>query len=121
MKIITQFSTPGVVFLLTVVFGLWLSHFGKPYKSLLFNMHKLIALGGVILTVVQLLKVMQNPGALFPIIALLVLAGLTIVALFASGALMSMDKSGYILLRTIHRVSPAVLAIALALLVYLIK
>ncbi len=41
---------PGFLFLIIIGFGLWVSKVGKPYNNLLFYIHKLIALGAVILT-----------------------------------------------------------------------
>ena len=35
---------PGIVFLLTLASGLWLSRSGKPLKAAIFIVHKLIAL-----------------------------------------------------------------------------
>ena len=37
MDITSKFITPGIVFLLTLVFGFWLSNAGKPYNGILFN------------------------------------------------------------------------------------
>ena len=115
MDTIIQFTIPGVVFLLTLASGFWLSSAGKPYNGILFNLHKLTALGAVIATVIQLAKVLNSADSLSLVIALLVVAMVCIVALFASGALMSMGKANYGLLLTVHRIAPALLAIAMAL------
>ena len=53
----SNFITPGIAFLLTLAFGLWLSLAGKPYNGLLFNTHKLIALGAVVVTSMQIYQV----------------------------------------------------------------
>ena len=45
--------TPGVLFILTLAFGVWLSRSGKPYNTLIFNIHKLIALAAVVVTAIQ--------------------------------------------------------------------
>ena len=50
-----KFVTPGVLFILTLVFGFWLSRSGKPYHTLIFNVHKLIALAAVVVTAIQIL------------------------------------------------------------------
>lgn len=115
MDAITQFAIPGVVFLLTLIFGFWLSSAGKPYNGVIFNIHKLIALGAVIATVIQLSQVLKPADSLALVIALLVVAAVCIVALFASGALMSMGKANYGLLLTVHRIAPALVAIAMVL------
>ena len=113
-----KFTLPGILFLLTLVFGFWLSKAGKPYNGLLFNVHKLIALGAVVIAVVQFSKTFQTTDSLVVLIVLLVVAALCVVALFASGALMSADKLDYVLTLTIHRITPVVLGLALVVVVY---
>lgn len=116
---LSKFVLPGMAFFLTLVFGFWVSHVGKPYNGLLFNVHKLIALGAVVAMVVQLVKVLKGADAL--VIVLLVVAALCVIALFASGALMSMDKLDYALMLTVHRVAPVVLVIAMVIVIFTLK
>lgn len=118
---VSKFLLPGIVFILTLVFGFWVSHVGKPYNGFLFNVHKLIALGAVVATVVQLVKALKGADALALVIVLLVVAALCVIALFASGALMSMDKLDYALMLTIHRVAPVVLVIAMVIVILMLK
>jgi len=117
---LSKFIPPGILLLLTLVFGFWLSHSGKPYNGFLFNIHKLIALGTVVILIFQLSKTLKNAGSPAMIIAFLIVAGLCVVALFASGALMSMGKLDFTLTLTIHRIAPAFLVISMALAVYLL-
>jgi hypothetical protein len=120
MDTFTKFIIPGIAFLLTLVFGFWLSNAGKPYNGILFNIHKLIALGAVIVVVVQLAQTLKTVNVLAVIVAL-VLAAICVIALFASGALMSAGKLDYALMLTVHRIAPAVLVVAMALAVYLLE
>jgi hypothetical protein len=106
---------PGTLFLLTLVFGFWLSQRGKPYNGLLFNLHKLIALGAVVVMGIRLSKELNTGDSPVLILVLLIVSAVSIVALFASGALMSIGKQDYTLTLTIHRISLVTLAIALAL------
>lgn len=117
---LSKFLLPGIAFILTLAFGFWMSHVGKPYNGLLFNVHKLIALGAVVVTVIQLTKLLKGADALALIIVSLVVAALCVIALFASGALMSTDKLDYTLMLTVHRVAPVVLVVAIALAFYLL-
>ena len=111
METLAKFTFPGILFVLTIAFGFWLSQAGKPYNGLLFNIHKLAALGAVVWAAIQIAKTLQHPGWL--LIASLIAAALCVVALFASGALMSAGQLDYALMLTIHRVTPVVLGIAL--------
>jgi hypothetical protein len=104
-----------------VAFGFWLSRSGRPYNGLLFNIHKLIALAAVIVTVVQLVRILKSTDLPALSIALLALAALCAVGLFVSGALMSAGKLDHALLHTIHRVALAVLVIALPSAVFLLE
>jgi hypothetical protein len=108
---LSKLTLPGILLILTIPFGFWLSQAGKPYNSLLFNIHKLVALGAVVWAAIQIAKMLQQPGWL--LIATLIVAALCIVALFVSGALMSAGQLDYALMLSIHRVAPVVLGIAL--------
>jgi hypothetical protein len=120
METLSKFTLPGILFALTLAFGFWLSHAGKPYNGLLFNVHKLIALGAVVLAVLRLAS-LPRPFDSFALIAgLLVIATLCVIALFVSGALMSAGKLDYVVMLTIHRVAPGGLAICCALALYLL-
>jgi hypothetical protein len=119
MNIASSFYTPGIGFLLTLLFGFWLSRRGKPYNSILFNVHKLAALGAVVLTGMQVYGLLPTlePGA--PIILLLMVAGMGVVALFASGAFMSIGNANYRVMKTVHNVAPVLVVAALWMAVYL--
>jgi hypothetical protein len=93
-----NFILPGIIFLLTLAFGLCLSRSGKPYNGILFNIHKLIALGTVVLTVLRVIDTLKGAQTGSFVIALLCMAGICILALFISGALMSEGKRAIIFL-----------------------
>jgi hypothetical protein len=114
------FAIPGIAFLLTLVSGAWLGVSGRPYNGLLFNVHKLIALGAVIVTAIQIYQALEGPATQALLIALIVVAGLCVLALFVTGAMMSMGKPGYDVLRIVHSAAPFLAAIAMAVAVYLL-
>ena len=115
----TSFA-PGIGFLLTLVFGFWLSRFGKPYNGLLFNIHKVIALGTVIVTVMQMYKIHNNLNAQALLIILIVVAGICVVALFASGAFLSIGNLDYTLTKTIHKIALSLATVDMVLATYLL-
>lgn len=121
MHILYQFAVPGGLFILTLVFGFWLSRLGKPYSGILFNVHKLIALGAVVVTAIQMVKLLRGMETQARVIVLLVVAALCVTALFASGALMSAGKLEYNLMLAIHRVAPFVLVVSVGLVMVLSK
>lgn len=118
MHIIYQFAVPGGLFILTLAFGFWLSRVGRPYNGVLFNVHKLIALGAVVVTAIQMVKLLREVETQALVIVLLVVAVLCVIGIFASGALMSAGKLDYALMLTIHNVAPVLLALCCALVLY---
>lgn len=121
MDITSKFITPGIVFLLTLVFGLWLSLSGKPYNGILFNIHKLIALGTVIFTTVQIYDSLKNMETPTLFVVLIMVAGLCVAALFASGAFMSIGNLNYQVMLAIHRIALVLGFIAMTVTIYLLN
>jgi hypothetical protein len=121
VHILYQFAVPGGLFILTLVFGFWLSRLGKPYNGILFNAHKLIALGAVVVTALQMVKLLRGMETQALTIVLLVGVALCVIALFVSGALMSAGKLEYNLMLAIHRVASFVLVVGLGLVMVLLK
>ena len=109
---VSGFIIPGIVFLLTLASGLWLSRSGKPLKTGIFTVHKLIALGAVIVTAIRIFNALKVVAAQPILIVLLIVIGLCAVALFVTGALMSANKRAYPTLLTIHKVAPPLAIIA---------
>jgi hypothetical protein len=116
MHILHQFIVPVGLFLLALFFGFWLSHTGKPYNGILFNFHKMLALGSVVLACIQLYINLHALNWL--LITLLAVLALCIIALFISGSLMSVGKLHYNLMLTIHRIALVVLVLSCVLLLY---
>jgi hypothetical protein len=121
MDVLTQFITLGIGLLLTLASGFWLSRVSKPYNDMIFNIHKLIALGTIILTAYQLNKLLKNSEVQLLSIALIVLLGILILALFTTGALMSLEKLSYEAMHAIHRFVPIFLVICLACIPYIFE
>jgi hypothetical protein len=115
-----KFLTPGIVFILTLASGLWLSLVGRPYNSAIFNLHKLVALAAVILAAIQLNAALKTVEARVLLNTLIVVAGVCVLALFITGAMMSLGKLNYHLMLTVHRVALALETLALGATVYLL-
>ena len=112
MGLAVRFLTPGVLFLLTLGFGFWLSRTGKPYHGLIFNIHKLIALAAVVVTAIRTFNALKI-GETQPILIVpLIVIGLCAVALFVTGALMSANKATGRAALTIHKIAPLLAALA---------
>jgi len=120
MDILFKFSTPTIGFLGTVVFGFWLSKAGKPYNGILFNIHKLIALGVVIITSMMVYEELNTAPAQGLVIGLVVVAGLAVITLFISGAFLSIGNVRYEVVKLIHNVAPLVAVLMMGSAIYLI-
>lgn len=118
MESFSRFITPGVIFLATVVTGLWLSHSGRPLSSLLTNAHKLIALAAAVTAGVQFARLFKISTSAVAVV-LLVIAGVCAISLFASGAFLSMEKPAPALVLRIHQIAPLLLLVSSAASIWL--
>lgn len=111
MELASKLIPPGLIFIASLASGLWLTHSGKPLNTLVFTLHKLIALGAVISAGIWAVRLLKGLG--HPPTAALWLGAVSIVCilgLFTSGALMSANKLNYEALHWVHRVAPVLLA-----------
>jgi hypothetical protein len=120
MEFASRLLNPIFCFLLTLVFGFWLSRRGKPYNGLLFNVHKLVALAAVILSVMVLYRLLKVLDLATLTILLLVTAASSVITLFVSGAFMSANLGEYRVMKLIHNISPFILVIAMGSMFFLL-
>jgi len=110
----------GILIFLTIASGILVSHSGKPYQPFIFTMHKLIALGMVAVTAIlifNLFKILEiNDLILFLVIA----SGVSAITLFVSGALMSIGKASFSLIKVIHVVATILGVVVLVLSLFLL-
>lgn len=116
-----QWIIPGILFLVTIGFGFWVSQTGKPYPGLLFNIHKLIALGAAVITGIRIIKL--DPLLTFPaaVIALTALSVLSVIAMFATGAMMSIQDRVRRTPKLIHQVSAIIITGSMLLALYVLS
>jgi hypothetical protein len=120
MDILSKLLNPILGFLLTLVFGFWLSRKGKPYNGMLFNVHKLIALATVILFGMTVYRLSKDMDVVTLVIVLLAIAALSVIALFASGAFMSVGKGEYRVWKLVHNIAPVAAVLAIVPAAYLL-
>jgi len=114
MGIYSTYLLQAIAFVLTVGTGIWLSRLGKPLNGVLFTIHKLIALGAVIAAAIPLYSALRSAPAPALAFVLLGAGGLGIVALFATGALLSLNPSSVVgLLHWVHRIAPLVVVVTI--------
>jgi hypothetical protein len=120
--ITTKLIVAGILFLLTLISGVIVSHSGRPLSVGLVTLHKLIAVGGIILVgmaVNQLYKTID--GKLLVEWGAIVISGILFLALIATGALLTreeMQLPEFVL--KIHQVAPLLALVASSVSIYLL-
>jgi hypothetical protein len=120
MDVVAKFITPGFIFLLTLVSGFWLSNSGKPLNTVIFTVHKLIALAAVIFTSIAIYSLIKNVEIQSLIVTLIVIVVVCILVSFLTGALLSLDIPKNNILLIIHKTAPLLAVISLAVTIYLV-
>jgi len=113
MYIQPVFISPLIFFLISVCFGFWVRKTGRPYNPVLFNIHKLAALAGVVVTVLNLRAqgMLDNQSGWMN--AILAGALFSVVMLFASGGVMSIRKTEVGIALSFHRAGSVIIVLCL--------
>lgn len=112
----------GILFLLTLISGVIVSRSGRPLSIMLVTIHKLIAIGTVVLLSVlfnQLYKTVD--GKVFIELSLTAISAIVLLALIATGALLTREEMQLpeaVLI--IHKMGPLVVMASSAVTVYLL-
>ena len=112
----------GILFLLTLLSGMIVSHSGRPLSVRLVTAHKLIAVGTVVLIGMaanQLYKTVD--GKLFIELSVIVISGILFLALIATGALLTREEMQLpeVVLK-IHQVAPLLALVSSTVSIYLL-
>lgn len=102
----------GLFFLLIFLLGFWLSRSSKPYPSILFTIHKLVALGAVIFLAVTFYRAHQAAPLSPAQIAAIAFAGLCFLATILTGGLLSIDKTMPAAVSWAHKLFPYLTALS---------
>ena len=110
----------GAFFLLIFLLGFLLSRLGKPYSLILFNLHKLIAVGAVVFLGVTIYNIQRAVGLAPLQVAAIVFAGLCFIVTIIAGGLLSIDRPMPAVLGVIHRFAPYLTLLSTAATLYLL-
>jgi len=110
----------GLFLLLVFLSGFWLSRTGKPYHAVAFNIHKLIALGAVIILAITVFRVHQAAPPGPAQITAIVVTGLCFAATIVTGGLLSIGKPMPAAISVVHHVFPYLTILATAGTLYLL-
>ena len=118
----TKLIAAGILFLLTLITGVIVSNSGRPLSVGLVTVHKLIAVGAVVLiglAVNQLYKTAD--GKLFIELSVMVISGILFLALVATGALLTREEMRLpeVVLK-VHQVAPLLALVSSTITIYLL-
>lgn len=110
----------GLFFVFVFVSGFWLSRSGKPYSTIVFNIHKLIGLAASVFLVITIYR--TNQVAALSAIELIagVVTGLFFLSTGISGGLVSIDKPMPAAISTMHKLFPYLTVLSTAATLYLV-
>ncbi len=118
----TKLIGAGILFLLTLVTGVIVSQSNRPLNVGLVTLHKLIAVGTIILigmAVNQLYKTVD--GKLLIEVSLLIISGVLFLALIATGALLTREEMQLpAVVLKIHQVAPLLALVSSAMVLYML-
>ena len=112
----------GILFLITLISGVIVSRSGRPLNIWLVTVHKLIAVGTVVL-IGMAVKQLYNTsdGKLFVEMGIIVVSGFLFLALIATGALLTREEMQLPdLVLNIHKVAPMLAIISSTVTVFLL-
>lgn len=92
MNVPLRFLIATVLLVVSVGTGISISHHGKPYPAILFFFHKLMSVAMTLYTLILIIGLLGMRRVEFWLALLLLIGGLSIVILFVSGVLISMDR-----------------------------
>ena len=119
--IATKLIAAGILFLLTLISGVIVSHSGRPLSVGLVTVHKLIAVVGIVLIGMAVNQLYKNvDGKLLIELSVIVLSGILFLALIATGALLTREEMLPEFVLKIHQVAPMLALLASSVSIYLL-
>ena len=117
---LSKIATPGILFFLTLISGVWLSRSGRPFSGLPFNVHKLIAVATIVVIGLNLYRLQQQLGtrSLVELLAA-VATGFFFLSLVVTGGLLALDIARPVALR-VHQIVPLLALSSTVAVVYLL-
>ena len=104
----------GIIFIGTIGSGVWLSKLGKPYGTLIFNVHKFVALGFIVYSFVVIKNLIKTIDTTTAMWFLILLSGVLILTLLATGGIVSASQEIKKALVVVHKISSILLLISLS-------
>jgi len=114
-----KLATNSILYILIIISGIWMARIGKPYNPVAFNLHKFIALGFIVYTIViskNLIKSVEMSPTCW---ALLILAGFFVLLILVSGGIISSKEAVMQPLVLMHKLSSGLALVSIITWFYL--
>ncbi|MFW6226555.1 MAG: hypothetical protein ACOC31_00475 [Bacteroidota bacterium] len=122
MNYVVKFILAVILFVITIMLGIWLHNSGKPFNTLLFTIHKLTALVTVVFgskLLYDKIKLAKQFGVI-PVLVIIIAGAL--LSLIVSGAILSTDSKIHGTMLVMHDIGTIVTVISVVVLIfYLLK
>ena len=118
----TRIIIAGLLYTISIISGFWLKKMGKPFNPFVFNIHKFAALVCIVITIIIIYNLIKRSEIQVITISLIIIAILSVLIQFVSGALISIGKpeslqNTFILIHNITTVvTPITIGITICLL-----
>lgn len=120
MDIISKIITAEVLYFLAIIFGMWLSHHGKPFNRFMLFIHILIGLGTVVFSSLVMVELLQTRVITIQLLILVISLCLLIIGLIGSGIVLSLDKDNDNKVLGTHNITTVLGIIATTLTIFLL-
>lgn len=110
----------GLALVFTLVTGIVLSNLGRPLNSIVFGLHKIIAVGTIVLLGLVVRNYYQTTNLQIQYIVLFVVSGLLLLTLVVTGVLLSFERPVPTAVLRIHQIVPWLTLIVSSITAYLL-
>jgi len=112
----------GILFLLTIISGVWLSKTGKPYKMGIVTAHKLISIATLVVAALAVFQIQKGIALNAVSIILICVSALLFIALIVSGGMLTRpDTEPLQPVLFLHKVLPVITLLVSAFTFYHLK
>ena len=119
-KLELKIAVTTLLYLITFVFGFWLSFSGRPLNTAIFAVHKIAAVIMIILAVIIFSQFIKNEEIKTVTLGFIVTSGVLVLLALSSGIWLSLIKDVNELILNIHMASSILAGISTAITIYLL-
>ncbi|MFO7827658.1 MAG: hypothetical protein R6V23_03475 [Bacteroidales bacterium] len=108
-----QLTISGITFIFILISGIWLSKLGKPYGTILFTIHKLIALAFMVYVFIISKNLFKTIELNLVMWVFIIAAAISVILIIATGGILSNQEDVKNSLVIVHKISTVVLLLSL--------